>query len=375
MELFKQRKEVKARHILFQVKEGASEEEEAKIKGKALIVTQQARAGKDFAKLAETYSQGPTAKEGGDLGYFSKGQMVKPFEEAAFKMEVGEISDPVRSPFGFHIIKVEDIKEARMKLLDEVRSEIRDTLIKTASMDLAHAKALSLMDQMPYDVDLKEYAESQDMAIKESPFFSQEEGIPDIVGDEKLKKTLFSLQEKSISDLIEFDHRFFIIQVLEKKASHLPELKEVEADVREDFISHLSLQEAKSAAEAYLTQLKDGEDWDHLAKKNNLKIETTDFFSRGRPVPPISYSPDLQEAAFGLSQDRPYPDLVFEDNDGILVVRWEGEKGIDQEQYLKDKEQIRLVLMRSRHQGFFGNWLASLKARAEIELINPPEKT
>jgi peptidyl-prolyl cis-trans isomerase D len=92
-----------------------------------------AREGQNFAELANKHSEDPGAGEGGDLGYFSENQMVKPFEEAAFRLGKGEISDLVRTSFGFHIIKVEDVKEARTKSLEEVREQILSKLTKTAA--------------------------------------------------------------------------------------------------------------------------------------------------------------------------------------------------------------------------------------------------
>ncbi|HUF51031.1 MAG TPA: peptidylprolyl isomerase [Longimicrobiales bacterium] len=103
--------EVRARHILFRMPADASPATRDSVLARARQVLQQARAGADFAQLAAQYSEEPQAAErGGDLGYFGPGAMVQPFEEAAFKLNAGEISDLVETPFGIHIIKVEDKK-------------------------------------------------------------------------------------------------------------------------------------------------------------------------------------------------------------------------------------------------------------------------
>jgi peptidyl-prolyl cis-trans isomerase D len=180
---FKIPEKVCARHILFRLKEDATKEETAKVRKKAEAVLKQARAGTDFAKLAKEYSEGPTRKDGGDLGCFSKGRMVKPFEEAAFKLKKGEISDLVKTQFGFHIIKVEDIQPAKTKTLDEVRSQIENILKKSETTDLAHEKGLSLIDQMPYEVDLSKYAAENKLSVGHTDFFSLQEPIPGLGGD------------------------------------------------------------------------------------------------------------------------------------------------------------------------------------------------
>lgn len=118
-ESFSQAKEVKASHILVETKETADE-----IKDKLA-------KGEDFGELVKEYSIDTTTKEiGGDLGFFASGKMVKEFEEAAFVLKVGEISDPVKSEYGYHIIKVEEIKEAKEANYEENKEEINDILFE-----------------------------------------------------------------------------------------------------------------------------------------------------------------------------------------------------------------------------------------------------
>ncbi|MFH1487482.1 MAG: SurA N-terminal domain-containing protein, partial [Pseudomonadota bacterium] len=337
IEAFKQKKEVKARHILFKLKPDASEEEEKASREKASKVLEKARKGEDFASLAKEYSEGPTAEEGGDLGYFSEGQMVKPFEEAAFKMKKGEISDLVRTDFGFHIILLEDIKEARTKTLDEVGKEIADNLTLIACTDLAHEKALSMTDQMPYEVDLSKYAPEHGFSVTRTGYFARNEPIPFIKGDDKLRESLFSIQKNEVSELIEFEGKFYIFQVSDKKPSTLPGLAEVSEKVREDFRLFLIRENAKSAAEGYLDQLKAGKEWESFAKAQAKSPETTDFFTRDDFISQIGYSPELQEEAFFLSESRRYPDKVFQNESGVFVIRWEGEEGIDEKKFQEEK--------------------------------------
>ncbi len=370
-EMFRQEKEVRARHILFMLDRNASEEEEKKVREKATMVLEKARKGDDFVNLAKKYSEGPTAQKGGDLGYFSKGRMAKPFEEASFKMKKGEISELVRTQYGYHIIKVEDVKEDRVKTLGEVQGEIKDTLTNMATTDLAHEKALSLIDQMPYEVDLKQYAERHKVSIKQSGYFSSNENIPDMGGDDKLRKAIFSFEKDDVSEVLEFKNKFYIIQVVDKKLPHLPELKDVKEGVKKDFTSHLATLEAKSAAEAYLEELQGGKDWKELAKERKLSPKTTDFFTRNDFIPQTGYAPDLQEAAFSLGENRRYHDHVFETERGVFVIRFEGRKGIDMAKYEEEKKNYRLSLMRAKNQAIYGDWLEDLKGQAEIEIVQP----
>jgi peptidyl-prolyl cis-trans isomerase D len=136
-------KQVRARHILAKFKKGNAE---AQKKAKAKIDKARAKieAGDDFAEVAKAYSEDGASK-GGDLGFFGPGRMVKAFEEAAFALKAGEVSDLVTSPFGYHIIKVEEIKDAAVKSLEDVTPELAQELLKkekTSGLTKAHAAAI-----------------------------------------------------------------------------------------------------------------------------------------------------------------------------------------------------------------------------------------
>lgn len=121
--LFNQTEQVKARHILVETKEQADE------------VKSKLNNGEDFAELAKEYSKDGSSEKGGDLGYFGRGEMVAPFEEAAFSMEVNEISEPVESQWGFHIIKVEDYKEAKEAVYEDYVEEVRNAIFQEKMND------------------------------------------------------------------------------------------------------------------------------------------------------------------------------------------------------------------------------------------------
>lgn len=122
---------VHARHILIRVREGADAAQREASRKKAEAVLAEVRQGKrDFADLARQYSEGPTGPRGGDLGYFTRGQMVAPFEAAAWALKSGGVSDLVETRFGFHIIKVEDHRPAQEAPLSEVKYQVREDLLQ-----------------------------------------------------------------------------------------------------------------------------------------------------------------------------------------------------------------------------------------------------
>ena len=129
-QLFQQPEQVKASHILIKVNADAPQEEKDKARKKIESVQEKAKKGEDFATLAKTYSEGPSGPNGGDLGYFRRGQMVKPFEEAAFNLNPNETSDIVETQFGYHLIKVVDKKPAQTVAYADVKEQLSEHLKK-----------------------------------------------------------------------------------------------------------------------------------------------------------------------------------------------------------------------------------------------------
>jgi parvulin-like peptidyl-prolyl isomerase len=148
--------QVRARHILFKVDPAASEDEKNRARARAQAVLKRLRAGEDFEKLAQTYSDDQSTKaNGGDLGYFTTGRMVPDFEMAAFYTDPGEIGDIVETQYGYHIIKVEDHVEARERSFEEMKDFIREKLRQQAVM----SKVEAFIRQAAADAGMQVYAE------------------------------------------------------------------------------------------------------------------------------------------------------------------------------------------------------------------------
>ena len=372
-EQFTSPEQVRARLILLKLSPDASESEVAKVKDKALAIVQEVKAGGDFSRAARAYSQDPTASKGGDLGYITRGQIAKPIEELAFSLKPGEIGGPVRTSSGWAVVKVEDIRKATTKALSEVRDQIVAALKKDIGRDMAHEKALSLIDQMPYNMSLAAYAAQYGLTVHESSYFSKSEPIPGLGEDERIKRSISSLGKGELSEVIEHGGRFYIIQVVDIKDSHIPKIDEVSDQLNKDVGDYLSLVSTKKEAESYLEELRRGARWLQLAKNKGLKTGETDFFSRGENIPTIGFAPSLSEAAFSLSSEKRYPDQVFEVDNKIYVIRWSGRKGIDISEFEKEENSYRQMLLALKEGRIFDAWLQSLKDKAEIKILAPPQ--
>src|SRR5210317_512672 len=138
-QLFQQPEQIKASHILIKVQADAPADQKAEARKKIEDVQQKVKKGEDFATLAKTYSEGPSGPKGGDLGYFRRGQMVKPFEEEAFSLKPDETSEIVETQFGYHLIKVNDKKPAKKMTYTEVKDRLSENLKKQKQDSEANA--------------------------------------------------------------------------------------------------------------------------------------------------------------------------------------------------------------------------------------------
>jgi len=237
--------QVKARHILFKVESDATEEEKAGVKAKAEGVLEKAKAeDADFAALAKEFSADPGSKnKGGDLGFFGRGKMVREFEDVAFYLPKGEISDLVETSFGYHIIKVEDKKKV-YKPLATVKSQIKTKLLNKEAINKAEDWAKDVQfDAVVYGLEEttknEKYKEVSLKYVKSTGFFSKDDrSIPKLGprwNHEDLVEEVFRLPKEGISDVIEVKNyqgdiqSLFVVRVRDKKASHIPELENIDS--------------------------------------------------------------------------------------------------------------------------------------------------
>ena len=155
-EQFEQPQQVRASHILVKVEEDASEDEQQAAREKLLEAKERIEDGEEFSEVAREVSEGPSSERGGDLNYFGRGQMVPEFEEAVFNMEVGELSDLVKTSFGFHLIKKTDEKAASTVPFEEVQGDIRTHLERIKLQDAKKA----FLDDKKQDAEIQRFAVS-----------------------------------------------------------------------------------------------------------------------------------------------------------------------------------------------------------------------
>jgi peptidyl-prolyl cis-trans isomerase D len=373
---FVAQKEVKARHILIGVSPDADPGKIEQARKKAEEILAKAKQGEDFASLAEKYSEGPTAKKGGDLGYFPRGRMVREFEDAAFSLQAGEISSLVRTRFGFHVIKVEDVREERTRGLDEVRASIESTLRDQKAGDLAERNAEEALYILYKGQEMEEVAEEYHVSVKETGFFSRGEKIREIPSNDEMTSVVFSLKVGDVSPVIEISKDLYIFQLLEKQQPRLPELEEVRDKVEKELREKKAREQAESAAEELLAELKGGKPMQEAASDKGFKVEETGLFKKGTNyIPKIGLSEGTVDVIASLSTEHPYADRPIEIGTDWVLPRFKELQRPDLKKYeSEDREtwerQFRLI----KAEEGYRRWLAALRGKSKIEVIRNVEE-
>jgi len=368
LETFKIPKTVEARHILLRVNPDADPETVKKTKDRALHILKLAKEGKDFAELAKEYSEGPTRDKGGYLGKFKKDAMVKPFADVAFSMKAGEISQPVRTQFGWHIIKVEKVNEASVTSFDDAKKDIQKKLTDDMAKSLAYDEAEAVSDEAVDGEDLINAAKERNMKILTTDFFSSKGPIKGINNPSEFASVAFNLFDKEISNVQEFEDGYYILQLIDKIQPKIPEFDEVKEKVKLDLIKEKQDEKAKADSEALLAALKSGKTMPAESKKYNLTPETTGFFKRSGSIPEIGYEREIAEVAFQLTGKKQFPENVIKGSKGYYVIQFKDKKISDPENFSKEKEEIKNRLLVQKKSSIFDALLAQIKSKSEITI-------
>jgi peptidyl-prolyl cis-trans isomerase D len=366
IEQFKSPQTVKARHILIKVDQNATPEQVEEARQRIEDVHQKAIAGEDFTKLAAEFSEGPTKKKGGDLGTFRRQDMVKPFSDKAFAMQAGEISEPVRTEFGWHIIKVEQVNPASVRSLDEARPEIEAKLKADRSRNLAYDAAEAIFDAAFEGRNLGDLAKERDLKMIHTDFFTREKGPPETQNARQLAEAAFKLPLNEVSEIQELGNGYYLIEALEKRPAQIPELETVKAAVKKDLIKAKQDAEALRQAQAIVAELKDTQSLTAVADKFQLKPQASGFFKRTDSIPGVGYEPDIARAAFKLSESNKINADAIKGQKGYFVINLRERKAPSLDGFEKEKSNIKARLLQQKAFNAVEAWLNRIKDESEI---------
>ncbi|MFN0315247.1 MAG: SurA N-terminal domain-containing protein [Burkholderiales bacterium] len=314
---FEQPEERRARHILLAVDAKASDEVRTKAKSQAAALLAEAKKdGVNFAELAKKNSQDPgSATEGGDLGFFAKGRMAKPFDEAVFAMKAGDVVGPVETQYGYHVIRLEEINAGKRQPLEEVRAQIEEEVKKNvANREFAEkAEQLSTLVYEQSD-SLKTASETLKLAIDQSGWITRDRAEIPVLNNEKLLKAIFSedaVKSKRNTEAVEVAPSTLVSARI---VEHIPPARQPYDVVKEIIVEQLKARNAAELAK------KDGEEkLARLKKGESLSLQ----WSAGQTISrekPQGLSPEAAQLVFQADVSKLPAYAGFGGADGRYVL-------------------------------------------------------
>ena len=367
--------QVRASHILIKVDPNAEPSVLEERRSVAEQVLADARSGQDFAELARTWSDDKaSAARGGDLDFFGRGSMVPEFERAVFNMSPGEISDLVKTSFGYHIIKVDAYIEPGIKLLDEAIDEVKQGLRVEKSRQLAFEKAMDAYNINRKSGDLQAAAEANQLGLKESGLFARDGVVDGIGANQEVIDAAFALADNGLARPITTEDGVLLIGIKERVASHIPELSVVKDQVLAAYRRTEASGLAQKTAEQFLEQLRVDASMIKLAKKAKVDVEETGEFTRSYApfLPRIGTSQELADAVFALPESDSLLDRVFLIQNRYLIAAIKNRQPADLNELDETRRsELRDTLLTRKQNEAVDKHIEALRSAASIRIISP----
>jgi peptidyl-prolyl cis-trans isomerase D len=335
----------------------------AEAQRRAEDLLKQLKAGANFEDLAKKYSEDPgSAKEGGSLGWIGKGRTVPEFEKAAFSLPKGQISDLVKSSYGFHIIRVDDKQDAHMKTLEEVKGEIEPILKQQKTQQIAQKQSEDLLQQAKTQ-GLDAAASAKGVPVATSDFFSRRDLVPGIGPAPQLMDAVFSAAEKSPPDMASTSQGFAVFQLLAVKPQSTPTFEEIHTRVEEEFKSERSNVLLSQKTQELSDRAKTEHDLKKAAKELGAAVKTSDFVLPDGQVPDVGSMSGQASVAFSMKPgDISGP--INGGADGVVISVLEVQAPTDAD-FSAKRDQIRDTLLQGKEQALFQLFVTNLRDQME----------
>ena len=355
--------QVRASHILLKT-EGKTD---ADVKAKAEAILKQVKAGADFAELAKKNSEDESnAKNGGDLDYFGRGRMVPEFDQAVFAMQPGQISDLVKTQYGYHIIKLVDKKSAATRSLAEVRQQLTDQLAYERAQAQAAVLAEKLEKQVSKPADLDKAAKAEGLAVQESGFFAREEPILGLGPAPEAANKAFDMKPGDVAGPLRASRGLVFETLVAKQDPYVPKLDEVKERVRDEVIRQKARDLSTQKAAELAAKLKAAPDFEKAAKAAGFEAKTTELIARDAPIPDLGAAPAVEDAAFKLPVGA-VSTAIATDN-GTAVVKVLDKKEVTADEWSTAKDRFRDEQLAEKRNRFFSAYMVKAKQKMKIDV-------
>lgn len=355
--------QVRASQILLRV----GDDDEAAVEARAAELTAQARGGADFVELVTEHSEDEaTVEQGGDLGTFGRGRMVPEIEGAAFALGVDEVSDPVKSPLGYHVIKVTEKQEEYTQPLTEVRSTIINTLKQEQATSRSAALSQAIAAEVSTPGDLDQAASSRGLEVQESAFAGPGEPILGLGLAAEVSSRAFQLEEGEVDGPIGTPVGPAFVTVSDRQDPYVPPLEEVRAQVRDDVLRREALALAQARATEVAANLQEADDFVEVAEAAGLTVGSSELLTRGGAFPEVGVNTAVEAVAFALPEGG-VSDVLEAGNMAAIVHVVERESATP-EQFNTERTDLRYELLQRRQAQFYQAYLAKSASELPINI-------
>jgi len=368
--------QVTASHILIAVKPEGGEGADAAGRARAEGIAARAKApGADFAKLANENTDDPSGKTtGGQLPPFSRGQMVPEFEEAAFTMSPGEIRGPIKTQFGYHIIKLVSKTPARTRTFEEVRPSIVAELTEKLSSGEVDRLSRELADKLKSmrsasDDELRKL-QNDAITFNTTEWGARGDAIPGIGANQKFSDEAWTTPVGKISATpVNTQRGVVFVRPAEERAAGLPAFAELRPRLEADWKAERREKDALSQLEPSARELASGATLVSLAARYGTEVKTTTEFGPNGPVPELGAAPELAAAVFRTAQGQAGPPVAVSNGFVLfrVLTRTEGDRGTFQAQ----KEQLRDSIRSREAERLTRAYLQQLRSTKKVEVNEP----
>jgi peptidyl-prolyl cis-trans isomerase D len=363
---------VKVRHILIETpKPGPDGKVDQKgiddARAKAQDVLKQIKATGDWAGLARKYSADPGSKDkGGELDWLSKGQTVPEFEKAAFGQSKGQISDPVQSSFGFHIIQTEDKEDAHMKPLAEVKPGIEEA-IKQEKIKGLVSQASTDAEAIAQKQGLDKAASKYGAQVISSNPITRTDALPGIGPQPQLMDAIFSVNDKAGPQASQTPQGTVVFEVTKVEPPRTPPFEEIKERVTTEFKNQRAADILRRKTQEMADRAHAEHDLAKAAKEAGATVKTSDLVSRTGQVPDIGSMSGPAAAAFTMKQGEISGPLNLGANQAVLQVVERQEPSASDPDFAKQRDQLRERLASQKRQEVLGLFVNDLNTRLEKE--------
>ena len=360
--------QVEAGHILIQVDDTADETAVETAKNQAMAVYERAVKGEDFAELARETSQGPSREDGGYLGKFDRKSMIPLFSDAAFALQPGEISQPVKTRFGWHVIKVMNRFNAHTKSLDEVAEDIKTQLTQEEMQQLAYYKAEDAFDAVIDGDTLEQVGLMTQKQVRTTDAFDAQGNGLELDNAPGFARAAFEIQAQQISDIRQIGDDYFLIKVIETIEPVQLSLEAVTDQITQELDDKFRVAAAETRAKELLEAAKIAGNLEKTARENKLTVSTTDWFTRNDSIQEVGRSQAFTRAAFSLTPERPLHSDVLQTSQGFFIIAYKDRKAPEESEIQENITEIKSQLLQAKQGQYFQAWINELKEKSDIEI-------